>query len=256
MASVEQALDSWRQAVTSAPSQVQIVRALLGGQTNRSYLIEADAQRWVLRLGAAKTAAFGIDRQTENIIVRAAAVADLSPPVAHCDPKIGVLITQYIDGTPLTDKPSASTRAHLFDLVGRIHTLDVALPETDYYAHAETYWELLIAAETAIPAKLISQRETIARARRDLELDSSPRGICHRDLNPSNIISCNEEFYILDWEYATFGACAFDYACLAVEFNIEPSRLATHSKLPSNELQHAVDLYRYTCELWRLVEQL
>jgi thiamine kinase-like enzyme len=248
-------LSRWRAFGPRFTSEPTCIRELSAGRTNRSYLIAADRKRWVLRVSAPHAAALGIDRAHELALLRAAGDAGLAPAVAYSSADMRILITDYIEGRPLSADAvrDAALRSELFDLIERIHTLSVDIPIADFYAHTENYRSQLLAAHVAIPANLEQVRSLLHTERRQFAAHEHDSRLCHRDLIPDNIIQHGDKLVVIDWEYAARGWRAFDYATIAAEWNIPLATLAAASGFEPDYLRHAVRLYRYTCDLWHLL---
>lgn len=237
----------WGPAFSAPP---RLVRELGGGLTNRSYLIDTGDDRFVLRLASPHAALFGIDRQREYRILAAAAAAGIAPPVHYHSVDQGILISSYVDGLPYAPRSPADAASTLVALAGRIHALSVILPVEDYYAHAERYRHRVEAAAITLPAALVALGEQVRaeQARGCAEPDMVR--VCHRDLNRANIIDRDGRLYVIDWEYATRGATAFDFAALVAEWGLSCAQVCRATGLERAVLDHALRLYRYTCELW------
>lgn len=94
----ETILANWERLGLPFQTSPRLLRALSAGQTNRSFLIGADGERFVLRLNAPDAATLGINRQDEARLLTAASAAGIAPAVIHCAPEHGLLITEFIDG--------------------------------------------------------------------------------------------------------------------------------------------------------------
>lgn len=243
-------LARWADWGPSFRAPPRLVRELGGGLTNRSFLIETADAQFVLRLASPHATLFGIDRQREYKILTDAAAAGIAPPVHYHAVDDGILISSYLDGRPYAPQsPTAATDA-LVALAQRIHALPTKLPVEDYYAHAERYRQRLEAAAVTLPPAVIALGERI-RAEQACGGDQPDRiRVCHRDLNRANIIDRGGRLYVIDWEYATRGATAFDFAALIAEWDLPCAHVCRAAGLEREVLDHALRLYRYTCELW------
>ena len=192
---------------------------------------------------------------SEKIALAKAGEAGIAPRVAFQSLSKGILITEFIDGrhwTPSTLDDSSNLDA-LVKLVKRVHELDSRLPVTNYYQHAENYWNQLIHRGCDIPASLRKMRTRIidqCSAEGNVGMRSV---LCHRDVSPTNVIERDGRLYLLDWEYATRGASEFDFASIQFEWNVPTERLIVAADLCRSRLRLAAELYEYTCHLWELL---
>ena len=107
-----QSLDIWRGPVDIAP--------LVGGITNRNYLVSNGGRRFVVRLGS-DIPVHHISRANEVAASRAAHAAGLSPAVIHHEP--GIMVLDYIDAKPLSaeDISKPAMMARIVRLVRSCH---------------------------------------------------------------------------------------------------------------------------------------
>ncbi len=223
----------------------RVLGTLRGGRTNRNYLLEADDERWVLRLDAPDAVALGIDRAREQRILAAAAAAGLAPPVLIADIERGFLITAYIDGTHV--KPAdlrENTLASLFDLLSRAHTLNVANVARDYAQYIANYLHRPGGAPGRLP-------ESLSRQIAELEQECV-RGLCHHDPVPANIVFQGARPWLLDWEYAACGWPILDLAAVVIEWGRPAAEVGALGGVEPALLAAACDFYREMCRLWEI----
>jgi thiamine kinase len=245
-------LDTWQSWGCGLTARPVIVAELSDGQTNRSYLLNADGTRLVMRLNAPAERFPGIDRGREAQIWRAASDAGLAPPLLFADPEQRFIITEYIDGDRL--EPSQlddSSITRLFALLAGAHDLDVDTPLVDYSLYIRVYWEMIETRSVLHNADLRQQRRTTRELLEMLIASKPATALCHHDPLISNVISANNKLYLLDWEYAAGGFIAMDYAVLSVDWNIEDAVIIEHTGVSPIELDRAKQLYRYICDLWQ-----
>ena len=72
------------------------VATLPGGLSNRNYLVHADAERFVVRIGCANYEALGIDRRTEEAAVRRAHAAGFAPEILLFTQPEGHAVTRFV----------------------------------------------------------------------------------------------------------------------------------------------------------------
>ncbi len=245
-------LDTWQAWACGLRSRPVVVSELTGGQTNRSYLLDADGVRLVMRLNAPAEKFPGIDRAREARIWRAASDARLAPALVFVDPGGRFVITEYIDGTTLDRlQLDDSSVDRVFDLLAGVHDLDIDAPALDYSLYIRVYWEMIQSGLGLHNLNLERQREPLEALVAEF-IASEPRtGLCHHDPVPSNVISADERLYLLDWEYAARGFVSIDYAVMAVDWHIPDSKIIERTGIDPAELDMAKQVYRYICELWQ-----
>lgn len=250
---IPDALDDWQDWGLELREKPGLISEIEGGQVNRHYLIEIDRQRLVLRRNNPNSAALGINREQEKMILAAVGQAGFSAPVIYCSVAEGILITDYIDGSHWQKSTLQDTekRSRLIDALQSIHALSLNIPAFDYRQHAENYWSRLIEYEPAPPVALQQRREMYLHK---VENIPTEHFLCHHDPNPSNIIESSGQIYFLDWEYAGSGWPAFDFAALAREWDLDQDILSEISGLEAGQLSDALFMYKYLCELWSKIQ--
>lgn len=245
-------LDTWQAWDCGLRSPPIVLEVLTGGRTNRSLLLDADGTRTVMRVNAPTDGLPGVDRAREVQIWKAASAAKLAPSLLFVDPNQRFLITEYIDGQALDPSNlTASSLDRLFGLLAAVHGLDVKPPLLDYSIYIERYWKIIEAGQILHNAELRRRRSLIPPMLGDLIASNPETGLCHHDPAPPNVIASPDQFYLLDWEYATQGFVAMDYAALAVEWGIKTEVIIDRTGIDPTVLDMAKQLYRYICDLWQ-----
>ena len=193
------------------------IEPLVGGITNRNYLVGNDGRRFVVRLGS-DIPVHHISRANEVAASRAAHAAGLSPAVIYHEP--GILVLDYIDAKPLSAddirKPAMMSR--VVPLVRSCHR-DVARhfrgPAAIFWVFhvVRDYAAVLEAGGSRHKSRLISFLEIAER----LEREAGPFEIAfgHNDLLAANFLDDGKRLWLIDWDYAGFNTPLFDLGGLA-----------------------------------------
>ncbi|MQB42141.1 choline kinase family protein [Rhizobium sp. ICMP 5592] len=203
------ALGIWRGPIEIAP--------LVGGITNRNYLVMDGGRRFVVRLGT-DIPVHHISRANEVAASRAAHAAGLSPAVIHHEP--GILVLDYIDGKALTagDIREPSMLARIVPLVRSCH-LDIS---KHFRGVAAIFWVFHVVRDYAA---LLDEGGSRYRALLPSFLDSAARleqaagpfdiAFGHNDLLAANFLDDGKRLWLIDWDYAGFNTPLFDLGGLA-----------------------------------------
>ncbi len=194
-------------------------RQLGGGLTNRSYLVEHGTDSFVLRLDAAHTSVFNLDRVSEMDIVARAAAAGLAPELVFADVDSGILLCRYIPGQAWDDSKLDDDRnlQALADLLRRVHDLPSSDNKFDPIAVAGRYTQNL-ESRPGLHAFANRCEEIIAGMPVCAEFRC-----CHNDVVAANVIA-DPGLKLLDWEYACDNDPMFDLASLIGFHNLKPDR--------------------------------
>lgn len=193
------------------------IEPLVGGITNRNYLVGNDGRRFVVRLGS-DIPVHHISRANEVAASRAAHAAGLSPAVIHHEP--GILVLDYIDAKPLSAddirKPAMMSR--VVPLVRSCHR-DVARhfrgPAAIFWVfHVVRDYAALLEAGDSRHKRLLTSFLEIAEW---LEREAGPFEIAfgHNDLLAANFLDDGKRLWLIDWDYAGFNTPFFDLGGLA-----------------------------------------
>ena len=247
----ETALNSWREWHIKLHTRPVILGAMNGGRSNRSFLIESDGVKMVLRLNGTDMVLPGANRSNEADIWKAASAAGIAPPLLYADEKIGFLVDTYIDNKVPSQPPlSKSYVDQALELLGRCHRLDFNGPVVDYGGHIEHYWQLIENKTTPVDPALKQQRKPMQVLLDQLVNSDTETGLCHHDPVIANFVGNPEQMYLIDWEYAAHGLPVMDYAALSVEWGIDDASILEGTSFETELLLKAKTLYRYLCLLW------
>lgn len=231
------------------------IEPLGGGLTNRNYLVDADSEAYVLRVGGADTAALGIDRDREVACARAAAAAGVGPEVVAYLREVGAIVTRFVVGRTLRAENIRKPRTlrRVAETLRRCHEVPVPLEAADFspFAIIRHYQSLLLARRVDLPPEL-GASGLLPHLEEELQLVDLPC-LCHNDLLAANFIDDGQHIWIIDWEFAGRGDRTFDLGCFAVNCELSAGQEETLVEGYFGEVRSA-DLRRL--RLMRLVSDM
>ncbi len=197
-------------------------RPLGGGRSNRSWLVETEDRKLVLRLDGPQARAFGLDRHTELAILERASGQGIAPEVVYADPGAGILVYEYLPGRCWTraDLASDTNLEALAALFRRVHALPHSGVLFDAAGAAARYLERIRGDESLF---------AIGQRCRDIVASApAPTGTacCHNDVVAANVIA-TPALRLLDWEYACDNEPLFDLASLIGYHDLEAAQQGT-----------------------------
>ncbi len=241
----------------------RVVRAArLGGLTNRNWLVACGADRYVVRLAGAGTAAY-IDRRAEEGCARSASAARVNVPVEFFDAADGLMVTRYVDGArtmsaaAFAADPGAVARAGR--AFRRLHDTAEPFPvEFRLFAMIDEYRDLLAARGAALPDGYDEAQRQAGEAR--VALGERPAALVPSHCDPlcENFLDDGSRMWLIDYEYAGNNDPMWDLADLAVEgsFSAEmcEALLAAYvGGRPTEAQRGRMVLYQALCDLlWTL----
>jgi thiamine kinase-like enzyme len=198
-------------------------RELSGGLTNRTWLVEQDGQRAVLKIDQGTREVPFNSRRDEARIQKAAVAAGLANNVLFVSDT--VLMTEYVDGI-VWSLDCLEDNANLDKLAAALRKLH-SLPLT-----GRTF-DALGAAREYIRRLGNANGQEIAACLRKIKAGPLPHNLCccHNDLVVANILNTPETRF-LDWEYACDNDPFFDLATIVA-----------HHKLTTEQTDHLLNAY-------------
>jgi len=190
---------------------------LHGGLSNRTWLLEQEGHRAVLKMDAEPREPPLNTREQEAIIQTAAAKAGLANRVLYAAD--GLYLTDYVDGEVWSAESftDIGKLEPLADVLRRVH----ALPRTGREFRASS-------AARRYADGIDFDGALVARCLEIIEGSGAPRRacLCHNDLVAENILA-TPAISLLDWEYACDNDPLFDLATVVEHHNLDES-LAAH----------------------------
>lgn len=176
-----------------------------GGLTNRSWLLEKDGRKAVLKIDDALRAAPYNTRPAEAAVQTTAAKAGLANPVLFADHQ--VYVTEYIDG--------AAWNPGRLDQDGKIEQLASALRRLHALPRTGRSFDAHGAAKRYVLSVDNPDKQLVSVCIDVIRKTRLPNYLCccHNDLVAENIIT-TPELRFLDWEYACDNDPMFDLATI------------------------------------------
>jgi thiamine kinase-like enzyme len=154
-----------------------------------------------MRLTAPRAGELGLDREWECRVLRRAAAAGLAPAVERCEPRAGILVSHWAEGSAWSVEQAAAPEnlETVALLARRVHAL--ALLERPRIVSA-AQWIAFYRRSFERPRAALDEA---AKFLVDALSEEPPPAVtlCHSDLHVQNLIICAQGVpLILDWEYA------------------------------------------------------
>ncbi len=239
----------------------------LGGLTNKVFRVQAEDQRFLLRIPGEGTEDY-IDRRVEAHNARAAANAGVSANVLYFDSDSGLMLAEYIENCETMTaegfrhhKDAAAEAGRLFS---RLHNSGETFQfRFELFSMIDGYLTTLKKLNTELPDgyhKVVREAEPV---REKLNQCPAPLAPCHCDPLAENFLYDGKNMWLVDWEYSGMNDPLWDLGDLSVEagFNEEQDQqmlLAYCGGEITADKQGRMVIYKAMCDLlwtlWGLIQ--
>jgi thiamine kinase-like enzyme len=209
-----------------------------GGLTNTNYLVTADGERFVVRVGGRNSDLLDISREFELEALTAASAAGIGPEVVRFVLPEGHLVTRLIEGRHLTAQEyrTPGNLQHVAKVVKRLHGLPPVKGTFSPFRRVESYAGKVRAFGASLPEDFEALLERMRRIEADQRGDDYPwLRFCHNDLFSVNFLD-DGSIRIVDWEFAGMGDIYFDLAALVYAYDSD-------GPLPLDEQLYLLECY-------------
>lgn len=193
----------------------------LGGLSSENYKVSYNNNDYFVKICIADY--LHTDRINELSILNKVSKINLAPNIYYFSNKSGNMITSWINGSmpSLDDFNSSNFLNMLSNSLKSLHNLKCEKqfnPFNDIRKRIEICKDLNL----PLPKSINILLEFLTYI--EYKINKSPLiGLCHNDLNASNIILTSNKLYFVDYEYSSMGDIFFDLATISWFFS-EKSR--------------------------------
>ena len=185
----------------------------LGGLSSENYKVSYNNNNYFVKICTHNY--LHTDRQNEFLIINKAEEINMAPHLYYFSTTTGNMITDWINGSmpSLNDFSSVEFLSKLVDSLGSFHNLK-GEKYFNPFNHIRERINICKNLNLPIPKSI----DMLLNYLTDLEIKLSKTpliGLCHNDLNASNIILSNNDLYFVDYEYSSMGDVFFDLATIS-----------------------------------------
>jgi len=222
--SIEEVLDrvsAWRGRETS-------VSELSGGLTNTNYLVDAEGDRYVVRIPGASTELLAVDRENERHNAAAASATGVSPRIVEVLEDLDVMVIEFVEGTTMSSERlrSPAMAPRIAASLRRLHAGPRFLKDFDMFRLTERYLRVCGERDYRIPDGFDDHRGQVAEIERALDASPLPSVPCHNDLLAENYIDDGAQLWIVDFEYSGNNDPTFELGDTAQECGFDADQRA------------------------------
>lgn len=193
---------------------------LSGGYSNAVYKVFVDDRIYALRINGIQNEFLGLAYKDEIDIIVQAAKQNLTPMVLGCENKSDFLITDFIDGTQMSEEQVKNTGnlTKVVEILKRIHAISYSgkrcsTPFSLTRGYLQGAEKLGIQCPTDLK-ELLKEVDAIEKVRQNDP--GYQKHYCHNDAFAHNMMLCdNGNIKIIDWELSGLGDIWFDLATVS-----------------------------------------
>ena len=221
-AEIEAVLAAWDRALF--PGDAVEVSVLVGGASNRNFVVRTPAVKYALRIANAQSERFAVDRAASIQAQSEAAAGGLAPAAIASRLPEGHVLSTFVEGATLGD--GQLRERGILETVGatlrRLHALPSALPRYSPFDDIRLWSRLARSDGTEIPADLDELLAVVWQIEALVEGANLPTVFCHNDTYPQNFILSGERLQLVDWDYAGHGWACFELGSFCATAGLGP----------------------------------
>ena len=184
----------------------------LGGLNNSNYLIKLQDLKYVLRLPSKDSENIFYN---ENKILNIIKPFNISPEIFYYNKENGIVLSKYIESEEFdidvyNSKPFINKLTTKLKILHKLECSTIFNPFKNINDNIETL--------TNLNYKFNHDINLLVNKLKELEKDLTKDihyGLCHNDLNTSNILYSKDSLYFIDFEFAGMGDIFFDLATVS-----------------------------------------
>ena len=201
---------------------------VLGGMTNKNYLVIINSKKYVLRIAGAGTTSI-INRYFEKMNAKEVSKIGVDKELIYFSEETGVKISEYIEKAETLNPETSKRSVNLLltsNLLKKLHTSDIKFENRFNVFNEIKKYESLIKNKELIYKKYenyAENRQLIFELENFLKKNGMIIVSCHNDTVPENFIKNDKnEMFLIDWEYSGMNDPMWDLAAHSLESNFSP----------------------------------
>ena len=177
---------------------------LPGGLTNANYLVEADRERFVVRIPGRSTELLAVDRGNERANAEAAATTGVSPRILEYIDEWNVMILEFVEGETMSGEKlrTADQARRIADSLRRLHGGPRFRTGFDMFRLTEFYLGVCRDHGVRIPDRFRERLPHVQEIEAAFAANPVEATPCHNDLLAENYIDDGTQLWIVDFEYS------------------------------------------------------
>lgn len=204
------------------PQEISL-HPLKGGRSQgRIFKFDILSNSYVLRLPPPQ--AIETVKSHQTLIAKLAGEIGVGPKVLFIAPNLEGIILAHLPGRIVTPEDFKNTRniANFTRVLQKLHWSSLEFPlAASPFRRFESFIEKAQSQEVFLPSQFALAKKSMKEIEQSLELQATSLAPNHLDLNLSNIMLVNDQFYLVDWVNGGLSDPYFDLATFAFFANLD-----------------------------------
>ena len=186
------------------------IKELSGGLTNRNFLIETPADKYVARVSSNSSSFLSIDRGSEFINTTIAGKGGVGAKVLDYIPGEGLLLISYISGKTYGAEDVAANLPRIATSLRNLHALEPFDHEFNMFNTQSNYLTIVKEQGFRVPDGYVDFEPMVAQIKKAFEVLFEGLVPCNNDLLPGNFIDDGTKIWLIDYEYSGNNDACFE----------------------------------------------
>ena len=186
------------------------IKELSGGLTNRNFLIETPADKYVARVSSNSSNFLAIDRGSEFINTTIAGKGGVGAEVLDYIPGEGLLLISYISGKTFGADDVAANLPRIAKSLRNLHALEPFDHEFNMFNTQSNYLKIVKEQGFRVPDGYVDFEPMVAQIKKAFEVLFEGLVPCNNDLLPGNFIDDGTKIWLIDYEYSGNNDACFE----------------------------------------------
>jgi thiamine kinase-like enzyme len=186
------------------------IKELSGGLTNRNFLIETPADKYVARVSSNSSDFLSIDRGSEFINTTIAGKGGVGAEVLDYIPGEGLLLISYISGKTYGAADVGANLPRIATSLRALHSLEPFDHEFNMFNTQSNYFKIVKNQGFRVPDGYVDFEPMVAQIKKAFEVLFEGLVPCNNDLLPGNFIDDGKKIWLIDYEYSGNNDACFE----------------------------------------------
>jgi thiamine kinase-like enzyme len=186
------------------------IKELSGGLTNRNFLIETPADKYVARVSSNSSSFLSIDRGSEFINTTIAGKGGVGAEVLDYIPGEGLLLISYISGKTYGAADVGANLPRIATSLRNLHALEPFDHEFNMFNTQRNYFKIVKEQGFRVPDGYVDFEPMVAQIKKAFEVLFEGLVPCNNDLLPGNFIDDGKKIWLIDYEYSGNNDACFE----------------------------------------------